>query len=74
VLPLGFRFDVDAVIIDGTAHGGLPTASTGAPGERDPADAGDTYWARCCPRDCGCAPLFETLLSYTREPAARLSV
>jgi hypothetical protein len=74
MLPLGSRFDVDAVIVDGTAHTAacrlipavLPAAATRL-------TAGGTYWAQCCPRECGCAPPFETLLSYKGEPAERTS-
>ena len=72
---MGFRFDVDAVILDGTAHIAacrllppmLPSGATRLV-------AGETYWAHRCPRECGCAPPFETLLSYKVEPARRAQV
>jgi hypothetical protein len=63
ILPLGFRFDVDAVILDETAH---TTACPLLPAVLPPGAArlaeGETYWAQRCPRECGCAPPFETVL------------
>jgi hypothetical protein len=75
MLPLGFRFDVDAVILEETAHTAdcrlLPAV---LPATAIRLTAGETYWAQRCPRECGCAPPFDTLLSYKVEPAAGLSV
>jgi hypothetical protein len=75
MLPLGFRFDVDAVILDGTAHEPTcpllpPTLPPGA----TRLVAGEVYWAQRCPRECGCATSFETLLSYTRGAVTGLCV
>ena len=66
MLPLGFRFDLDAVIVAGVAHradcGLLPTwlsAPTIA------VAAGGAYRSEGCPWVCPvCRPTFETLLSY----------
>ncbi len=75
MLPLGLRFGVDAVILDGTAHtSGCPLSPPMLPPGATRRAAGETYWAPRCPRECGCAPPVETLLSYKPEPAARLSV
>jgi hypothetical protein len=69
VLPLGFRFDVDAVIVSGVAHRSecdrlpcpLPDDAVVVPG------AG-VYRTDLCPRECPhCRPPFETLLSYELE-------
>jgi hypothetical protein len=74
MLPLGFRFDVDAVVLDGTAHTAdcvlLPAM---LPPEAVRFDAGETHHSERCPRECSCAPPFETLLSYELETATRLS-
>lgn len=68
--PLGFRFDVDAVILDGTAHTtACPLLSPMLPpGATRPA-AGKTYRAKCCPHECSRTPPFATLLSYKGERA-----
>jgi hypothetical protein len=69
VLPLGFRFDVDAVIVEGVAHrahcdcvpqelqdGAISIPATGV------------HRAERCPRECPrCRPQFETLLTYQLE-------
>jgi hypothetical protein len=74
MLPLGFRFDVDAIVLDGTAHRAdcqlLPAT---LPADAVRLAACDTYRSERCPRECGCAPPFETLLSYKLEPAANPS-
>ena len=71
MLPLGFRFDVDAVILEGTAHTpACPLLPAVLPATR--LTAGETYWVQCCPRECGCAPPFETLLSYPLDAGTRL--
>jgi hypothetical protein len=63
--PLGFRFDVDAVIIDGTAHRTSCVLLTTVLAERAVRiQAGEVYASERCPRVCPCAPPFETLLGY----------
>jgi hypothetical protein len=75
MLPLGFRFDVDAVILEETAHTvACPLVPAVLPVDASRLAAGETYWAQRCPRDCCCAPPFETLLSYKVEPAGRAHV
>ena len=69
MLPLGFRFDVDAVIVDGVAHradcaslpGDLPPGAI-------PIPAGGVHQADWCPRECSrCGPPFATLLTHQLE-------
>jgi hypothetical protein len=75
MLPLGFRFDVDAIILEETAHTvACPLLPAVLPAGVSRLAAGETYWAQRCPRECGCAPPFETLLCYKVEPAGRASV
>jgi hypothetical protein len=70
MLPLGFRFDVDAVILDGTAHrASCPLLPAALPLAAKRLAAGETHWAQRCPRECECAPPFETVLSYQSERA-----
>jgi hypothetical protein len=69
VLPLGFRFDVDAVILAGVAHradcGLLPVR---LPAMMTTVATGGVYRSERCPRACPrCHPPFETLLSYELE-------
>jgi hypothetical protein len=69
VLPLGFRFDVDAVIVGGVAHCqdcvDLPNT---LPHDAVLVGVAGTYRAERCPRECPlCRPGFETLLSYQLE-------
>jgi hypothetical protein len=69
MLPLGFRFDVDAVIVDGVAH---RTDCEWLPGELPPdaisVPAGGVHQADRCPRECSrCGPPFETLLTHQLE-------
>jgi hypothetical protein len=69
--PLGFRFDVDALIINGTAHRtDCPFIPTSLPADAVRLAAGDVYRSQRCPRVCECAPPFETLLSYQLEALA----
>jgi hypothetical protein len=71
MLPLGFRFDVDAVMLDGTAHAAAcPLLPPRLPPRARRLAAGETPWAQRCPRECDCAPSFETVLSYRREREA----
>jgi hypothetical protein len=69
VLPLGFRFDVDAVIVGGTAHRPGCQLLTDPPSQHcQVINAGAVYRAPCCPRECPhCRPPFETLLSFQLE-------
>jgi hypothetical protein len=69
VLPLGFRFDVDAVLVGGVAHRtdcdllGCPL-----PDDAVSVGAGGVHRAARCPRECRkCHPPFETMLSYQLE-------
>jgi hypothetical protein len=68
MLPLGFRFDVDAVIVGSTAHReSCPRMAPAASLVR--VFAGEIYRSDCCPRECPrCRPPFETLLTYQLEP------
>ena len=72
VLPLGFRFEVDAVIVGDTAHRhDCPLVPAGVPLADATVAAGATYRSERCPRECRrCQPPFETLLSYQLPPAA----
>jgi hypothetical protein len=73
--PLGFQFDVDAVVLDGTADTtACPRLSPMLPSGATTPAAGETYWVQCCPRECSRTPPFQTLLSYKGEPAERGSV
>jgi hypothetical protein len=66
VLPLGFRFDVDTIVIGGVAHrsdrervGGIAAADAVR------VFAGGFHRAERCPRECPhCRPPFETLLTH----------
>jgi hypothetical protein len=75
VLPLGFRFDVDAVLLRGLAHRAdcrlLPTP---LPAAALSVASGEAYSSERCPRECPvCRPAFETLLSFQmKRPAAQL--
>ena len=71
MLPLGFRFDADAVILGGVAHrrdcGQLPGE---LPGDAVAVTGAGVYRSERCPRECPfCRPPFETLLSYQLGPA-----
>ena len=72
MLPLGFRFDVDAVLLGGVAHRAdcrlLPTP---LPAEALSVAPGEVYSSERCPRECAvCRPAFETLLSFQVERTA----
>jgi hypothetical protein len=69
VLPLGFRFEVDAVILGGVAHRAdchelprdLPRDAVGV-------SVDSVHRAERCPRECPrCHPPFETLLTHQLE-------
>lgn len=72
MLQLGFRFDEDAIVLDGTAHRvDCPLLPVRLPDQAVRLSAGQTLRAERCPRECVCAPPFETLLSFQLEAAAR---
>ena len=57
MLPLGFRLDVEALILDGTVQmAGYPLLPAVLPQYATRLAAGETHWAQCRPRECGCAP------------------
>jgi hypothetical protein len=63
--PLGFRFDEDAVLLDGTAHRtDCPLLPVPLPRDAVRLCAGEILRAERCPRACNCAARFETLLSF----------
>jgi hypothetical protein len=66
MLPLGFRFDVDAVVIGGVAHRSDCKGIKGAFADHGVhVLAGGVHRAQCCPRECPrCRPPFETLLTH----------
>jgi hypothetical protein len=69
VLPLGFRFDVDAVVIGGVAHrSDCRQAADDSAIDVVHIFAGGVHRAECCPRECpSCRPPFETLLTHQLE-------
>ena len=69
VLPLGSRFDIDAVLVAGVAHRtGCDCVPRELPDLAVAIPAGGVHWAERCPRECPrCRPPFETLLSYQLE-------
>jgi hypothetical protein len=76
VLPLGFRFDVDAVLIGGVAHRkdceGLQRP---LPNDAVSISAAGVHQAQRCPRGCPkCRPPFETMLSYQLARSAEARV
>jgi hypothetical protein len=64
--PLGFRFDVDAIIVSGVAHrAGCSLASHAHASTQVEVGSGGVYRADRCPRERPrCRPPFETMLSY----------
>jgi hypothetical protein len=76
VLSLGFRFDVDAVILGGIAH---PADCTELPHDL-PSSAVSVsgtgiHRADRCPRECPrCRPPFETLLTHQLEQSVEALV
>jgi hypothetical protein len=72
VLPLGFRFDVDAVLLDEVAHRvDCPLVSAAHSRDAVLIPAAGVYRSERCPRECSrCRPPFETLLSYQLQPFA----
>jgi hypothetical protein len=66
VLPLGFRFDVDAVLVGGLAHrSDCEYAGRASADGAIYVSAGGVHRAERCPRECPrCRPAFETLLTH----------
>ena len=66
MLPLGFKFEVDAVIIDGFAHRrGCQRLPPELPPDVVSIPAAGVHLAERCPRECpSCRPPFETLLTH----------
>jgi hypothetical protein len=68
VLPLGFRFDVDAVVVGRVDHRSDCAHVADASDDEIRIFAGGVHRAERCPRVCPrCRPPFETLLSYQLE-------
>jgi len=69
VLPLGFRFDVDAVLVDGVAHRReCDRLQRPLPNDAVSVRAAGVHRTARCPRECpDCRPPFETMLSYQLE-------
>jgi hypothetical protein len=69
VLPLGFRFDVDAVVVGGVAHRrDCDRLQRPLPDDAVSVRAAGVHRAQPCPRECPkCRPRFETMLSYQLE-------
>ena len=73
VLPLGFRFDVDAVLVGDVAHrSDCDQVPHPWPHDAVSVRAAGVYRAQRCPRECRhCRPPFETVLSNELERAER---
>jgi hypothetical protein len=69
VLQLGFRFDVDAVLVGGVAHRkDCDRLQRPLPDDAVSVRAGGVRRAERCPRECSkCRPPFETMLGYELE-------
>jgi hypothetical protein len=69
VLPLGFRFDVDAVIVGHVAHrADCDRVPRRLPHDAISIPAAGVHRAERCPRECPrCRPPFETLLTHQLE-------
>jgi hypothetical protein len=69
VLPLGFKLEVDAVIVGGVAHrAGCDRLPRTLPPDSVSVSAASVHRAERCPRECpGCRPPFATLLSSQLE-------
>lgn len=76
MLPLGFRFDVDAVIIGSIAHRTDCTElPRDLPADAAPVLAGGVHLAERCPNECPrCRPPFETLLTHQLEQSVEALV
>jgi hypothetical protein len=66
MLPLGFRFEVDAVLVAGVAHHkDCDRLERPLPDDAVSIRAAGVHRAERCPRECAkCRPPFETMLSY----------
>jgi hypothetical protein len=73
VLPLGFRFEVHAVLVDGVAHrSDCDRLERPLPEDVVSVRAGGVRRAERCPRECAkCRPPFETMLSYELERSVK---
>ena len=76
VRPLGFKFDVDAVLVYGIAHrencDRLPSVLSR---EAVSVPAAGVFRAERCPRECPtCRPPFETMLGYQLERSTDMLV
>jgi hypothetical protein len=70
MLPLGFRFDEPAILLRGTVHRtDCPLLPDPLPPDAIRVSAGHVVRAQSCPRECACAPPFETLLTHQLESA-----
>jgi hypothetical protein len=69
LLPLGFRFDVDAVLVGGVAHRqDCDRLQRPLADDAVSVSADGVHRAERCPRECPtCRPPFETMLSYQLE-------
>jgi hypothetical protein len=69
VLPLGFKFDVDAVLVGGVAHRkDCDRLQRPLPADAVSVRAAGVHCAARCPRECQkCRPTFETMLGYQLE-------
>jgi hypothetical protein len=69
VLPLGFRFDVDAVVVGGVAHRrDCDQIMDAFADDAVHVLAGGVQCSERCPRECPkCRPPFETLLTHQLE-------
>jgi hypothetical protein len=69
VLQLGFKFDVDAVIVSGVAHRpGCDLLPTPLPTTTTIVNASGVFRSEPCPRECpSCRPPFETMLTFQLE-------
>jgi hypothetical protein len=77
VQPLGFRFDAEALIVDGVAHRrDCEIRPANLPDDAVAVAAAGIYRSERCPRECPlCRPSFETLLSYQLEaPTPKLAL
>jgi hypothetical protein len=65
VLPLGFRFQVKAVLVVGVAHReDCDPLQRSLPDDAVSVRAAGIHRAECCPQECPkCRPPFETMLS-----------
>jgi hypothetical protein len=68
--PLGFRFDVDAVVVGVVAHRKeCDRLQRPLPNDAVSVRAAGVHRATRCPRECpDCRPPFETLLSHQLQP------